>query len=45
MARLFNDKSSSSVTFLVVQLQLEFFGYIVIIGSASHVLKVKFSGD
>lgn len=45
MARLFNDNSSSDVTFLVGQLKSEFFGHKAIIGSASDVFKAQFSGD
>ena len=45
MAKLYNDKSTSDVTFIVGPKKTQFFGHTIIIGSASDVFKTQFSGD
>ena len=45
IAKLYNDKATSDVTFIVGPNATEFFGHTLIIGSASDVLKANFSSD
>ena len=45
LTKLYNDKSTSDVTFTVGPNKTEFFGHTVIIGAASDVFKAHFSGD
>ena len=45
LAKLYNDKSTSDVTFAVGPNKTEFFGHSAIIGAASDVFKTHFSGD
>ena len=45
LAKLYNDKSTSDVTFIVGPNNTEFFGHAAIIGAASDVFKIHFSGD
>ena len=45
LAKLYNDESTSDVTFIVGPNNTEFFGHTVIIGAASDVFKTHFLGD
>ena len=45
IAKLYNDKTSSDVTFVVGKNETEFFGHTLIIGAASQVFHAQFSGD
>ena len=45
LASLYNDKTTSDVTFIVGPNATEFYGHTLIIGVVSEVLKAQFSGD
>lgn len=45
VARYYNDKASSDVTFIVGSNATQFFGHTFLIGAASEVFKTNFSGD
>ena len=43
--QVYNDQSSSDVTFVVGPNETEFYGHTLIIGAASDVLKANFAGN
>ena len=45
ISKLYNDKSTSDVTFIVGPNETRFFGHTLIIGAASDVFKANFSGN
>ena len=45
ISKLYNDKSTSDVTFIVGPNETEFYGHTLIIGAANDVFKANFSGS